>query len=193
MATKTKRREAAQNRHKAMAHPLRAAVLMILTERSASPAEMSRQLGEHVGNVSHHTKRLVQLQCAELVDTRQVRGAVEHIYRATERHLVETEDWEAVDPAVKDSILGEIMQMTLDDCVQSIDAGLLGSDENFTLTRTRLVVDEEGRREALEINERMRLELLEVQARSAGRMAESGESGMHLSSSQGCYEVPPAS
>jgi hypothetical protein len=192
LATKTKSHEAAQNRHKAMAHPLRAKILMILSERIASPVGMSRELHESVGDISYHTKRLVELGCAELVKKRQKRGAVEHFYRALERHLVETEGWEDMPPEVKDGILGEIEQKRLDDFMASVQAKMIGADDRFHLTRTRLVVDEEGRLDALAIHERARLELLEVQAQSAGRMAESGEAGLHLSSCQGCFEVPPA-
>jgi DNA-binding transcriptional ArsR family regulator len=83
MPSKTERRKAGQNRIKAMSHPLRASVLRILAERTASPAEISRELGEELSNVSYHTKQLVEFECAELVNTRPVRGALEHFYRAT--------------------------------------------------------------------------------------------------------------
>jgi len=74
-----------------MSHPLRAAILRILAERTASPAEMARELREELSNVSYHAKQLVKLECAELVDTRVRRGAIEHLYRATERPLIETQ------------------------------------------------------------------------------------------------------
>lgn len=80
-----------------MSHPLRAAILRILVERTASPAEMARELGEELSNVSYHTKQLVRFQCAEPVDTRPARGALEHFYRATERHLIDTEEWLTLD------------------------------------------------------------------------------------------------
>ena len=98
MPAKTQRRKATENRIKAMSHPLRASILRILTERTASPAEMARDLDEDLSNVSYHTKQLVGFECVELVSTRPVRGALEHFYRATERHLIDTEDWETLDP-----------------------------------------------------------------------------------------------
>jgi DNA-binding transcriptional ArsR family regulator len=67
---------------KALAHPLRAKVLNRLNEGVASPNEMSRELGEPLGNVSYHVKALLELGCIELVDTAQRRGAIEHYYRA---------------------------------------------------------------------------------------------------------------
>lgn len=190
MSTKPERRKATGNRIKAMGHPLRAEVLRILTERTASPAEMARELDEELSNVSYHTKQLVEFECAELVSTRPVRGALEHFYRATERHLVDTEEWEELDPVIAEDLVCEFMQKILDDFVASARAQLVGGDKDFHLTRTLLVLDQEGLQEALEAHERARLEILEIQSRSAERMVESGEKGINVSTSQGCFKLP---
>lgn len=97
MPTKAELHQAAENRIKAMSHPMRAAILRILAERTASPAEMARELREELSNVSYHAKQLVKFECAELVETRVVRGALEHFYRATEQPLIETEQALALD------------------------------------------------------------------------------------------------
>jgi DNA-binding transcriptional ArsR family regulator len=146
MSTGTERRRASENRIKAMSHPLRAAVLRILSERTASPAEMARELGEELSNVSYHAKQLVAFDCAELVDVRVVRGALEHFYRATELPLVDIEE--------------------------------------------ELTLDEQGLQEALDAHERTRLEILEIEARSAARLAEAGEAGISTFSSQACSRLP---
>jgi len=190
MSTKSQRRKATENRIKAMSHPLRASILRILVERTASPAEMARELDEELSNVSYHTKQLVGFDCAELVSTRPVRGALEHFYRATERHLIDTEEWEELDPLVAEGILGEIMQKMIDDFVTSAKARLIGGDKDFHLTRTPLVFDAEGLQEALEVQEKARLELLEVEARSAARMVESGEEGTNVSSNLSLFKMP---
>lgn len=190
MSTKTQRRKATENRIKAMSHPLRASILRLLTERTASPAEMARELDEELSNVSYHTKQLVEFECAELVSTRPVRGALEHFYRATERHLVDTEEWEELDPVVAEDLVCEFMQKILDDFVASARARLIGADKDFHLTRTLHVLDEEGMQEALEAHERLRLEVVEIQARSAARMVDSGEEGLRVSTSQGCFKLP---
>ncbi len=189
MPTKTQRK-AAENRIKAMSHPVRAAVLRILAERTASPAEMARALDEELSNVSYHTKQLVEFECAELVSTRPVRGALEHFYRATERHLIDTDDWEALDPIMAEDLVCEFMQKILDDFVASVRAQIIGSDKDFHLTRTPLVLDEEGLQEALQAHERARLEILEIEASSARRIAESGGQGVNVSTSQGCFKMP---
>jgi DNA-binding transcriptional ArsR family regulator len=190
MSTKTQRRKATENRIKAMSHPLRAALLRILADRTASPAEMARELDEELSNVSYHTKQLVGFDCAELVSTRPVRGALEHFYRATERHLIDTEEWEELDPVIAEDLVCEFMQKILDDFVASARARLIGGDKDFHLTRTPIVLDDEGLQEALEAHERTRLEILEIEARSAARIVESGEAGTNVSTSQGLFKMP---
>jgi len=190
MSTKAQRRKATENRIKAMSHPLRAAILRIIADRTASPAEMARELDEELSNVSYHTKQLVEFDCAELVSTRPVRGALEHFYRATERHLIDTEAWEELEPVIAEDLVCEFMQRILDDFVASARAQLVGGDKDFHLTRTPLVLDQEGVQEALDAHERARLEILEIEARSAARMVESGEEGTNVSSSQGLFKMP---
>jgi hypothetical protein len=190
MSTKLQRQQAAQNRIKAMNHPVRAALLGILAERTCSPAEMARELDEDLSNVSYHTKQLVELECAELVSTRPVRGALEHFYRGTERHLIDTEEWDDLDAVMRENLLAEIMQKVLDNFVAATRARTIGDDPDFHLTRTPLLMDQEGVKEALEAHERARLELLEIAERSASRMIETGEEGINVSSSQACFKMP---
>lgn len=173
-----------------MNHPLRARLLRILVERTSSPAEMARELDEDLSNVSYHTKQLVELECAELVSTRPVRGALEHFYRATERSYVNREEWDDLDPVMAENILSEVMQKSLDDYVGAAQAETIGNAGAFHMTRTPLVVDEAGLQEALEAHEQVRLELLEIASRSAERMVESGEEGINVSSSQLCFKMP---
>ena len=69
---------------KALSHPLRQRILQRLNEGGIrSPNELSRELGDPLGNVSYHVRILRELDCVELVRTEQRRGALEHYYRAT--------------------------------------------------------------------------------------------------------------
>jgi DNA-binding transcriptional ArsR family regulator len=66
---------------KALSSPLRSAALEIIGEGVASPKAISDRLGIDVRTVAYHVRVLRQLECIELVDTQQRRGAVEHVYR----------------------------------------------------------------------------------------------------------------
>lgn len=195
MPTTNKRQRAESNLAKAMSHPLRAQALKILNERTASPKEISDQLGEEVSNVGYHVRKLLELGCAEKVSEKRVRGAVETFYRATDLHFVHTDDWEAIPRERRRGLIGEFLQPTIDDTVRSVNAGLLGATKDFHMTSSPLITDETGLQEMLEIHEEARLRLREVAAESAKRKAEgSEEREIHVSSFQACFEVPvPAS
>jgi DNA-binding transcriptional ArsR family regulator len=189
-STSDRRRHDSERLMKAMSHPLRAAILRVLNERTASPAELARELGDHLHNVSYHTKRLEQLGCIELVKERQVRGAVEHFYRATTRALVDTSEWESLDPVIKEDIVGQIMQGILDDFTASAKAKVVGADKDFWFTRTPLVLDQEGLQEAKEIQKRAFEELQEAEARSTERLLKAKEQGMPVASAQAVFKMP---
>lgn len=190
MGNRAGRRAARQNRLIALSDPLRAEILRILVERPASPVEMAHELGAPTPNVSHHTKRLVDLDCAELVEERKVQGAIQHIYRATDRALVATEEWEEMNPPEAQGFLAETMQMVIDDFVASERAQTVGPDADFHLTRTPVVLDRQGLEEGLRIFEEARLAMAEVERRSAERSDE-GEEALAVSSVLGLFRVPP--
>lgn len=187
---KADRARAVANRNKAMAHPLRSTVFRIITERVASPAEIARELFEDVSNVGYHMKRLVELECAELVDTRPVRGAVEHFYRATELHLVRTDDWASMPETARTHLLAEFLQPAIDDFESSIRAGILGSDERWAVTRTRHVLDAKAYDEALLLHEAFIQSMERLREESANRLATSGEKPVHASSTVNFFKVP---
>lgn len=181
----------------AYAHPLREEIFTILTTRTASPAEITRELGlgrKDLPNVTHHTKYLVELDCAELVEERHVAGSLpEKLYKATERALVDVGEWEklhAENPGLAEHLLGKGMQVQLDDYTLAIKKRTVGDDENFHMSRTRRVLDEEGVLEALAVYERCRHEMDEVERRSAERRREDGADAVHVSACLGFFAVP---
>jgi DNA-binding transcriptional ArsR family regulator len=70
---------------RALSHPLRVQILEILSERIASPHDLSKELGVELTHVAYHTRTLDRCGCLELVDTAQRRGATEHFYRTAAR------------------------------------------------------------------------------------------------------------
>jgi DNA-binding transcriptional ArsR family regulator len=72
---------------KALSSSLRARALSLIAEGIASPKAIAEDTGLDIRTVAYHVRVLRELGCVELVDTQQRRGAVEHIYRVTERAL----------------------------------------------------------------------------------------------------------
>jgi Helix-turn-helix domain len=190
-------RTANENRLLAMAHSLRADAFKVLTEREATASEIRRELRlppEELANVNYHVKQLVELGCAEVVGERRERGRrPATIYKATERSIIEVGEWERLkdeNPALAGHFLVEFMQVQLDDYTLALEAGTVGDDEHFHMTRTRRVLDAPGLLEHLELLEETRRREDDIERRAAERRAEDGSDALHLSASHALFRVP---
>jgi DNA-binding transcriptional ArsR family regulator len=192
MAGTAERQQVSENRLKAMAHPLRRAILRYLIEHGTrAPVEIAIALEEELGDVSYHMRRLAAFGMVEAVREEKVRGTIKHYFRHTDLHLVDTDEWNELDPVLRRGLLVDFAQPAVDDFTTAVRDGALGKDGDFHITRTPLHgMDREGLGEAMEIHKRAFEEILELPARCAQRMAETGEEPISVSSSQWCFEVP---
>jgi hypothetical protein len=72
---------------RANTHPLRVSILEVYSldgGRTLSPKDLSLELQSPLSTVNYHVTELAKAELLELVDQRQVRGAIEHFYRAVE-------------------------------------------------------------------------------------------------------------
>ena len=162
---------------RAIGHPLRLRLLTIFNERVASPSDLAAELGEPIGNVSYHTRILARLGCVELVKTKQVRGAVEHYYRAVVRPVFSDDDWAELPLSIRKSLAGAVLTEIADDMGASANAGGFDRDE-VHLSRTPLALDAEGWQDLNEALQEVADRALEIQAESAARLQSDGASGL---------------
>jgi DNA-binding transcriptional ArsR family regulator len=168
-------------------------VLVALVERSASPKEVADTLRLKVPTVSHHVKKLERMGLIELVEEREIRGAVQHIYRAVIRPIVSDEEWEKLGLEERQRFSIWIVQMILVDAARSFEAGLFDARVNNHLSRTPLVVDEQGVDEIAAIQDQALNDIIEVAALSADRMVGSDEPGIDFIAAMMCFELPEPS
>lgn len=173
-----------------VAHPTRARAFTILTERTASPVEIAQEIGKDVGHVGYHVRKLLQLNLVELVDERPVRGAVEHFYRATVRPYVSAEEFAGQTMEEREVFTRHILQFHVADIARAMDARTFDARPNRALLRTPMVVDEDGFQELAELHDEMYERTLDIQARSAGRLASQGEEGINTVSATMFFETP---
>jgi DNA-binding transcriptional ArsR family regulator len=178
---------------KALTHPLRVEILMILNERTASPNELSKELNEGLGQVSYHVKVLRDYNCIELVDTAPRRGAVEHYYRATSRAFLTDDDWRAMPESVKPGLSADLLQVIVDDAVAALEGGTFHRRDEHHQSWTPMLVDEQGWKDATDTLREALDRVLEIQAESAARLAKSSEQSIPISVTMLGYEVPPTS
>jgi DNA-binding transcriptional ArsR family regulator len=67
----------------ALRHPLRREILREMgAEDAISPREIANSLEQPLSNVSYHVRVLADCSAIALVDTKPVRGSMQHFYRA---------------------------------------------------------------------------------------------------------------
>lgn len=72
---------------RANTHPLRVSILEVLSldrGRTLSPKDLSLELRAPLSTVNYHVTELRDSGLVEVVRERQVRGAIEHFYRAVD-------------------------------------------------------------------------------------------------------------
>jgi len=156
---------------KALAHPLRVRILTSLNRGISSPNQLAQELDEPLGNVSYHVKTLLEYDCVELVKTEPRRGAVEHFYRATERAFFSASDWEKIPASARKGISGSILETVGHDATEALMAGSIDARVDSHVSRTPLVLDEQGWTEVTSLLADTLNRAIEIQEESASRLS----------------------
>ncbi|HEV7483612.1 MAG TPA: winged helix-turn-helix domain-containing protein [Solirubrobacterales bacterium] len=174
---------------RALNHPLRTEIIAILNDRCASPREMADLLGEELSSVSYHTKELLKLECIEVADRQQVRGAVKTRYRATTRMLLDTPEWELLDKTVRTGIsINAVNEVTLR-ASAAVEAGTFDRRTDRTIITMKMDVDDQGWQDAQEALRVAYERLGEIEVETAARKAK-GASTFRMTASLLGYESP---
>jgi hypothetical protein len=163
---------------KAFAHPLRVQILIILNERVASPNLLSQELDQSLNLVAYHVRVLEKYDCIELVDTKQRRGATEHFYRATRRQFLSDSEWARMPESLRPGLAGAMLKSVFDDVEEASKSGTLDEVEDLHLSRTPMVVDEQGWSDVSTVLKSTLDRVLEIQAEASARIATGDEPGI---------------
>ncbi|MFN8216887.1 MAG: winged helix-turn-helix domain-containing protein [Solirubrobacterales bacterium] len=170
--TRTSPEGITQQLAKALAHPLRVRILSSLQKGISSPNQLAQELGEPLGNVSYHVKTLLEYDCVELVKTEPRRGAVEHFYRATERAFFSDADWKKIPASARRGINGVVLEGIGQDVTAAMLAGTIDARTDSHVSRTALLLDEQGWTEMASLLADTLNRAIEIQEESASRLAE---------------------
>jgi DNA-binding transcriptional ArsR family regulator len=175
---------------KALSHPMRARILGILDERVASPNEIAEMIDERLPNVSYHVRALLDLDCIELVDTAQRRGAIEHYYRAIVRPFFSDRDWKRLPRSGRQAISGAALQVVWDDVNEALKQGTFENRSDRHLSHNDVVLDEVGWKAVAKLLNGMIGEVETIASESATRLKKSGESGIPATVVAMQFELP---
>jgi hypothetical protein len=138
-----------------------------------SPTQLARLLDAPLPNVAYHVRILFELDCIELVRTRQVRGALEHYYRATAHPWLDAEQWAQL-PA---SFRRQMLARTLRDIVRdAADAGIAGGFDqpDAQIRRISVLLDTQGWHDLAAVLEQTLSSVQQIHDESAVRAAQGG-------------------
>jgi len=175
---------------KGVSHPVRTECLTILAQQVASPRELSELLRHDLSNVSYHVRVLDELGLIELVKEEPVRGAVAHFYKAVERPLLSQEDWEMVPPEVRKAISLYGWDSLIMDASKAVEKGTFDNRPDRHLTRTSLLLDDEGFNRLSKAMDELLETIFDEQAASAARRERSGEEPIHATAATALFEMP---
>jgi DNA-binding transcriptional ArsR family regulator len=181
----------------ALRHPLRAECLTILNARIASPAEIARELDIPVGNISYHVRQLLELDCVELVETKQVRGATEHFYRGVAQKYLHDDLWFGLSHAVRNGISLTGIRVIVGAVRDSVSAGIFDRLKGRHLSVVTYQLDGAGWEELRALHKETLDRSMALATRAEGRIAEGKGKGsvkpIRATTVQLAFESPPGS
>jgi DNA-binding transcriptional ArsR family regulator len=175
---------------KALNHPVRVKALTILTDKVASPTEISNEIGVPLSHVSYHVRVLDELGMIEIVEEEPVRGAVKHYYRAVQRPYLDTAEFEELSPHVRTSMAVYAFETLIKEAANAMAQGTFDARPELHHSRTPLLLDEEGMRKVAAIQNEALEAILEEQSASAERRSASGEEGLPAVAAMFSFETP---
>jgi predicted transcriptional regulator len=151
-------------------------ILAHLEQETASPSDLSRELDAPLGVVSYHVRQLAGFGLIKLVKRTPRRGAIEHHYRAEPRPRITDDAWAAVPDIVKEATIASAIS-ALSERVNA--AATLGafSRADAHLSRSDVVVDEQGWRELAATLAETLKRLEQIEADSAKRLEKADHGG----------------
>lgn len=173
-----------------VAHPLRSQCLTLLADRTASPAEISIELGENLGNVSYHIRKLWKGGAVEIVEEKPVRGAMEHFYRAVVRPMFTDEQIAEASPEDRAVFAKQALSLLAANATSSLEDKTFVQRSDYYITRVPMRVDEGGWQEMNELFAETLERVFEIQNASADRMGESDDAGFPIVAFNTFFEMP---
>jgi DNA-binding transcriptional ArsR family regulator len=159
----------------ALGHRIRVYVLTILNEGTYTPDDIARIIGEPLPNVSHHIRELLEAGSIELAKTEKVRNTNQHYYRAVEMPFYSDEEMAAMTPAQRQVTYGLILQCMTAEAMAALWGGRMHSDPRVWMAWRWFNVDEQGRKDLADEQQRSWERYQEIEAESANRRVQTGE------------------
>lgn len=163
-----------------VAHRIRIEILCVLNAGTYSASELAELVCLPLTTISHHIKEMLKSGSIELARIEKVRNADQHFYRAIELPFVTDEEAETLPLEVKQQYAAVILRAIIAEGLGALWAGKLNSDPEVRMMWRWYNLDALGRQELADEQRESWRRIVEIEARSTNRRAESGEEAMTL-------------
>lgn len=180
---------------KALAHPIRIAIIAELLKGPTSPRAFCRNRPDvPLRQALYHFRVLEKLGRIELVERRSGRGrregGVENIFRATKRSVFDGATYDALPPTLQAAI-DEVTVVTYCEAVAAaIESDAIEDRADGHLTWTGLRYDEQAWREMIAATDAVLSHILEKQVAAEQRLAFRRADGIAVVAGLACFESP---
>jgi Helix-turn-helix domain len=165
-----------------LAHPLRVRILEILNQRDMSPVEFCREgfapAGMDVSHVAYHFRELAEYGCLTVIEEKERRGSIEHVYRGLARAFFSDIHWSELDEAERAKISKTMVQGLLARIEGSLMSGLFDSRLDRHLSWVAMWLDEQGWREMSTTLAAAFGEIEQIRGDAEQRLEHNGEDGI---------------
>ena len=198
-ATKPRRREAENTTCSALAHPIRVRILEIVNEHPMSPIQFVNagfapeydKKQQALSLTSYHFRALESAGCIRVVETRQRRGATEHIYGGCSRVFFSDEEFEKLPLKRRQQLSQTSFQGVVARTDNAIRTGTFDARTDRYLAWRAMEVDERGWKEIHDSVDRCFKEIEQLRKDAEDRLAVSGEKVVPMTTALFAFESPP--
>lgn len=167
--------------------------LVTFNDGPATVDDVAEALGVSEETATQYVDRLLAEGFIGLAGEALRGGVLKAIYKAKIRTLWSDEEWAAISVAERRRLTTWTVDWVHAELLEAIEAGTVEARVDSHTSRNVAFVDEQGWRELTRIQREALEASFAVQAESAERLAESGESGVPVLSAMFCCELPSRS
>jgi DNA-binding transcriptional ArsR family regulator len=160
----------------AVGHRIRVEILAALHEREdASASELARIVRRPLSTVTHHVEELLKAGSIEIARTEKVRSVRQNFYQVDGSVLLTEEEVAAMAEEDRQELCRMVLQGLTVEAMDAFWGGKLSSNPSACLIWSWLNVDQQGREEIADEQNRSWERLCQIEADSKERRAKSGE------------------
>jgi DNA-binding transcriptional ArsR family regulator len=181
----------------AVGHRVRVHILIVLNEGTFTAGEIAEIIDEPLNNVSNHIRELLDAGSIELVEAKMARNMLQHRYRAIEVPHYTDEEVAAMTPEQRQVTAGLAIQGMVAEIMAGLWSGKMPKDPRLWLAWDWFNVDDQGREDIANEQQRSWERCREIEVESVNRCAESGAATTSILVSQTGFErarrgpIPP--